>query len=110
MKSEDIAYFADATLIVPPPHDNPKRPRTSFLHIATPQPHNANNAPPLRAMTLPITSANDDTDHIANPDLRLSLQGSFHGTNHDVVVIVFSNAKNVLIGAAILYRDPGDES
>ena len=109
INSADIAYFANATLTVPLPSDTPRRLRTSYLHIDTPKPLNADNAPPLRAMTFPITEANDDTDQIWNPDPRLNVQASFHGTNHDVVVLVFSNARTLLIGGAILYRQDADE-
>ena len=53
INSGDVAYFANATLTVPLPSDTPRRSRTSYLHIETPEPLNTDNAAPLRAMTLP---------------------------------------------------------
>ena len=110
MHAPETAYLAKATLVVQPQPDDPGFARTGWFRTSTPEPRRVDEAPQLRALSYPVGAVGHVPGHLSNPNVKHSLEGSFHGANHEVVVIAFSNTAHPLIGGAILYRLDDDES
>ena len=105
MRAPEVAYLANATLTVHPQPEDTSRARNALFHTSTPEPRRTDEAPELTSISFPVKAIGHRPGRISNPNSDKSLIGSFHGANHEVVVIVLSDTTNLIIGGAILYRE-----
>ena len=107
-------HLSDATFLVPPLRDNPNFPRYAKFTTSQPEPFEHFRAAeppsidPFFFFSIPI---HHQLSTFSKGDNHYNIQGSFHGPDHNSLIIVFSNVRKRINGAAILHRqDPPDNT
>lgn len=106
----DTFHLADASLVVEL-NRGEGRYRHAHFHTETPYPHDSAdaNAPPLEPFSQRLRNFSLQARNKWNTSNTEDFKGSFHGSQHEVAIVVFTNVPRRITGGAILYREVPEE-
>ena len=73
------------------------------MHTKQSYPRDTPDAPRLESFSQSIRTVNLQSNNRWNTSHRKDLKGSFHGTRHELAIVVFTDVEHLIADGAVLY-------